>query len=153
MKIQGLPITESGLKSIGHKRSEKTPSDKPEKSDTVELSQSVRNGDVEVKSPNNVPADFPARVERVKSIAQHIGDETYITPEVSEKVAERIIDSEALKDTVSSLTNGETEITPVRSEMVNEAQDNILQNYYNQPEVVEEIAGRLIDALGLSSLF
>jgi len=153
MKIQGLPIAESGLKNIGHKRNEKTPSDKPKKSDTVELSQSARNGDVEVKSPNNVPADFPVRVERVKSIAQRIGDDTYRTPEVSENIAEIIIDSEALTDTVSSLTTGETEITPVRSEMVNKAHDNILQNYYNQPEVAEEIAGRLIDALGISSLF
>ena len=108
---------------------------------------------MEVKSPNYVSADFPARVERVKSIAQRIGGGTYITPEVSEKIAERIIGSEALNDTVSSLTTGETVITPVRSEMVNSANDNILQNYYNQPEVAEEIAGRLIDALGLSSLF
>jgi len=153
MKIQGLPITEGGLKNIGYKRSEKTPSDKPKKSDVVELSQSARNGDVEVKAPNNVSTDFPARVERVKSIAQHIGDDTYRTPEVSENIAEIIIDSEALTDTVSSLTTGETEITPIRSEMVNKAHDNILQNYYNQPEVAEEIAGRLIDALGISSLF
>ena len=129
MKIQGLPIAEGGLKNIGYKRSEKTPSDKPKKSDVVELSQTARNGDVEVKMPNNVSADFSTRVEHVQSIAQHIGGETYSTPEVSEKIAEGIIDSEALKDTVSSLTIGETEIAPARSEMVNRAQDNLLQNY------------------------
>ena len=153
MKINGLPINDGGLQRIGNKRTEKTPAEKPKKSDIVEISQSHRNGDIEVHSQYTLPDDFPARVERVKSVARRVVHETYTMPDVQKKIAERIIESAALSDTVSYIASGVTETPPVRSEMVNMAHDNVLQNYYDQPEVLEEIAGRLIDALGLSSLF
>ena len=153
MKINGLPINDGGFQRIGNKRIEKTPTEKPRKSDIVEISQTARNGDIEVNTQYTLSGDFPARVERVKSIAQRVADETYTMPDVQKKIAENIIESAAMSDAVMYIASGVTETPPVRSEMVNMAHDNVLQNYYDRPEVLEEIAGRLIDALGLSSLF
>lgn len=153
MKIQGLPLNDGSIQRIENKKAEKITADKSPKGDVVELSRSARDGDHEISAQYAIPIEFLERNERVHAVTQNITDESYNQPDVQVEIAEKILQSAILDETINSI-NAEKNGTPeIRNDMVNRVNNMVAQKYYDQPDVMEQIAGSLIDALGVSGAF
>jgi hypothetical protein len=147
MKIQGLSIGDGGLQRLGDKKTVKVMNEKPRKGDSVELSQPSRNGDVAETVNNAASIDFSARVERIKSLAESIANDAYNLPELLEMIAERIVESGSTDNAVLNKTSVQSENHVLRSDIISKANSQLAQDIYSQPNVIEVVAGRLIDTL------
>jgi hypothetical protein len=153
MKIQGLPLNDGGLQRVENKKAEKIAAEKTPKSDKVELSRTVRDSDREINSRYAIPVEFLERAERVQSVTRNIANGSYDNPEVLEAIAEKIVQSAVVDDTVSSISMEKKGTPEIRDDMVNRANNMVTQKYYDQPEIMEQIAGNIIDVLGVSGMF
>ncbi|MBN1290317.1 MAG: hypothetical protein JXB48_00635 [Candidatus Latescibacteria bacterium] len=152
MKIQGLPLNDGGLQRVENKKAEKITAGNTQKGDVVELSRSVRGGDHEISSHYAIPIEFLERTELVNAITKNIADKSYNQPDVQVTIAEKILESAVLNDTISSITVEKNGTPEIRDDIINRITDKVSQKYYDQPEVMEQIAGRIIDALGVSGV-
>lgn len=151
MKIYGLPPMEGGIRNISDKKQSKAaPVENPKASDTVNISRdgsTVENTAVSY----DVSPDFPVRNEVIQTVAERIARNTYNEPEVQEKVADKMIESFGEANAGSDSSTPATAME--RTERVETAQAQATDGYYDNAEILNTIAERLISAQGLSSLF
>jgi len=151
MSIDIKPLDSGGILNVSEKKPPKpAPVNTGKTSDTVEISGGMGRKEI-VDISTSVPIEFPVREDMIEAVARRVSSRTYETPEVREKVAEQLIESPALSGTVYEAA-GDRPAT-VRSEKVESAQTKAVSGYYDRPEVLNAAAEKLIDALGLSSLF
>jgi len=153
MKVYGLQLNSGGLKHIENRKAVKVSTKKSRKGDTVELSRPARSGDLDMNAKFSISAEFPARLDRVRSVEKLMAKGVYDKPESLEMIAEKVIESPAITDTVSLIASDWAEAIATRGGTVNRVNDQVVKDYYDQPAVMEEIAGRLIETLGFSKLF
>ena len=153
MKIDGLHMNNGGLQYIENNKVAKVSASKPPKGDTVEISQSPKSRVPDVVAQGVLTVDYPPRTEHIRNAQQLLSDGSYNKQDYLEKLAEEMLGSPALTDTVSSISSGQKDSQTVRTESVTRVNDQVQQNYYDNKAVMEEIAGRLIDVLGFSRLF
>ena len=151
MKIQGFSYGGNGLPKINDTRAKRTQQEQPGKRDSVQLSKSTYSGTVDSSKLTGEP-EFPVRTDIVKGIRERIREGTYNTAEVLEKTAEKILDSGAINDVTSDIAISRQETKSARKEKVDSANDQASQKYYDQPSVMKQVAGKIIDTLGFSTL-
>lgn len=152
MKVHGLNINSSGLQHVENRKSAKVSESKSRKSDSVEISQSVKTRNDDIVSQLKPTDDFPPRLERVRSAEQLVANGSYNSQDYMESLAEKLIDSPALADTVSYISKNSPGKPEARFERVAEVQAQAGKKHYEDQKVMEEIAGRLIDALGIKNI-
>ena len=152
MKINGLNINNNGLQHVENRKSAKVSASKSHKSDSVEISQSVKTRNDDIVSRLKPTYDFPPRLDRVKSAEQLVANGSYNSQDYLESLTEKLIDSSALADTVSYISDDNPVNNEARFERVADVQAQAVRNYYDDQKVMEEIAGRLIDALGIKNI-
>lgn len=151
MNIQGLPPLDGGIKNVADKKQTRTtPVESLNTSDTLALSA---GGDAveRVDAQYTAPVDFPVRSEMVREAAERISRKDYDKPEMQENVAVSIINS--LGGTESSDKTSEPESVSNSAERVQSVQTQASEGYYDRPEVMNTIAERLINSLGLTALY
>jgi len=154
MIIQSLQqMNNGGLQSIENNKTAKATSSKTIKGDTVEISQSAKNRDADVVAQGLLMVDYPPREEKIRDARQLMADGSYNQQDYLEKLAEEMVKSPAMTDTVSSISSDQKDSKTIRTASVTRAYDQVQQNYYDNKAVMEEIAGRMIDALGFSGQF
>jgi len=149
MEIQGLPLgNKAPVNGLEGKNTRKVSSVNHSKhTDSLEIS-GLLNGQENDYSAAVVKAEFEPRTELVESISRRISDGKYNTRDMIENVSERIIEA----DVVTDIVNTEFE-SQAREIKVEEAQNNIESEMYNNHEVFHEVANKLFHILGFSSLF
>jgi len=150
MRIEGLPLDSGGIRNITEKKAPKpAPADAAKNSDTVEISSGM-GGKERVELSTTLPSEFPVRKDVLEMVARRISSRAYETPEVQEKVAERLIESPALSGAVYEAAGAGT--TTARTENIESARALASNGYYDRPEVMNAAAKQLINTLGLGSL-
>ena len=147
MKIEGLPLDSGGIKNITEKKAPKpAPAEAAKNSDTVEISSGMGRKE-RVELSTTLPSEFPVRKDVLEMVARRISSRAYETPEVQEKVAERLIESPALSGAVYEAAGAKS--APVRTETVEAAETRAASGYHDRPEVMKTVAEHLVEALGL----
>lgn len=153
MIIQSLQMNNGGLQFVDNNKSAKVASSKPRKGDTVEISQSAKNRDTDAVAQGLLTVDYPPRTEKIRDARQLIADGSYNQQDYLEKLAEEMIKSSAITDTVTHISSDQKDSKSIRTASVTRVYDQVQQNYYDNKAVMEEIAGRLIEVLGFSRQF
>jgi hypothetical protein len=144
MRIEGLPPDPGAVRNITDRKTQKpAPAETAKNSDTVEIS-----GAGGAREPVDLSADLPIRTETIETVARRISSHEYDTPEMTEKVARRLM----TLPSIARMVNAGTDSVPSadREEALRTAESRISSGYYDQPEVSRSVAGQMIDALGLS---
>ena len=147
MVIHGLPLDNGGFKKIGENHlsgasNPKNPIGETTTSDTG----SIRIQD-QVEVSHTVPMEFPVRDSIIQSVSERLSRNSYLTPELLGKVSEQIINYSLLHESKSSSAPSD-ETGEARTGKVTSVRNQIEINFYNQSEIVEEIAGKVIQAIG-----
>jgi hypothetical protein len=79
-------------------------------------------------------------MELLEEVSRRLSRGEYNRPDMIEKVAERFIEEQV----VSDMTDSGNE-APVRTEKLDEAGENLNTNYYERPEVLYEIARKVLN--------
>ena len=146
MKIQGLPPEIGGVKNVTERKTQKTASAvRSEAPDTVELTVGMGKKEIAEMS-GSIPVEFPVREDVIETVSKKIAANTYETPEVRETVAERLLESPALSGAASGTATPEAS---ERTEKVQTAGTRASEGYYDQPDILDAVAGKLVKALGL----
>lgn len=150
MRIEGLPLDSGGLRNIKEKKEPATaPVDAGKPSDTVKITGGIGRKEL-VDIAFTVPAEFPVREEVLDAVSRRISSRSYDEPDMQRKVADRLIESPALSGSVNEAAADHP--SPARTETIESAQARTSNGHYDQPEVVNATAERLIDTLGLGGL-
>lgn len=151
MRIEGLPLDSGGVRNITEKKTPKpAPADTTITTDTVEITGGMGKKEL-VDTAATVPAEFPVREDVIEAVARRVSAGAYDTPETTEKVAERLIESPALSGAVFEAAGAGP--APARTEAVETAEPRASSGYYDRPEIITAVAEQLVNVLGLSSLF
>ena len=115
--------------------------------DTVEI-RSGRGATGSDEATYAVTTHYPARSERVAQVRRTIEQGSY-EGDVLRDVTERLLQSPAMRDVVNevALKAGTRESGDV--ERLNDIRERSTGDHYDRPEVMRDMAGRLIDALGI----
>lgn len=152
MKIEGLPPEPGVVKNITEKKLPKAPlAATPKETDSVAISGNAAPGGLE-EYVRLVPAEFPVRTDLIEAVKERISQNTYNTPEAREKTAERLIDATALSRTAAGMENKSPDASGL-AERIESARNRAGSGYYDSPEALAAVAGKLAEALGLTSLF
>ena len=149
MKIQGLPYGNNGINNINGKHTQRVSSgDIVRRSDSVGNSGFLSGKDKVDETSFGVETEFEPRIELMESVSGRLSDGAYNTQDILEKIAEKVIDANVVTDNISDILEDQ-----VRPEKIEEVNDNIVNNYYDNPEVMQEIAVQVIENIGISKLF
>jgi hypothetical protein len=150
MKVQGLQILNSGMNPVELKKNVKSSGAKAQGGDSVEISNVSKNREKDLSAQLVTKTEFSPRLDRVKEIKQQLAEGAFQSSDYLEMVAEKIVNSAAITDTVAMIDNDLSDNSPVRNESVARVQNKLGQKYYEEQAVMEEIAGSLIATLGFS---
>jgi hypothetical protein len=149
MKIQGLPLGNNGINSIvGNPVQKVSLENSIKKTDSVEISKTASVKDSFDTLLSMVEPDYNPRSEVVESATNNISNEVYDGSGVLTSVAEKLIDNNIAADIIDNLS-----VNTARGDKVEEAISNILYHFYYNPDIMKEIADRIIRDGGLNSFF
>ena len=153
MEIQGVSIGDNGIRNIEDKKSPKTESKKQNALvDSVKISGDVKGAESAAGVPYTVNVEFPPRIDLIKTVSERVSNDDYNTPELINNIAEKIIESSTIKDVLNGVAVESADISINRAEKVEMVNDQVKEGYYEDPEILVDIADRLVNVLGLSSL-
>ncbi len=107
MIVNGLHNNNGGPQYIDNKKVAKNSASKPSKGDTVEISQSPKSRVPDVVAKGILTVDSPSRTELIRNAQQLLSDGSYNKQDYLEKLAEKMIGSPALTDTVYFISSGQ----------------------------------------------
>ena len=153
MKIQGVSIGDNGIRNIEDNKTLKAASKKQNTAvDSVKISEDVRGVESAAGVSYTVNVEFPPRIDLIKTVSERVSNDDYNTPEMINNIAGKIIESSTIKDVLTEFAVESADISMNRAEKVEIVNDQLKEGYYEDPEILIEIADRLIDVLGFSSL-
>ena len=149
MKIQGLPYGNNEINNISGKNTQKISSRNIiKRSDSVGNSGFLSGKDKVDETSFVVETEFEPRIELMESVSRRLSDGTYNAPGILEKIAEKVVDANVVTDNISDMLDDQ-----VRPEKIEKGNDNVMNNYYDNPDVMQEIAVKIIENIGISKLF
>lgn len=152
MKIEGLPPDPGGIRKVTEKKLLKsTPAEALQCADTVAITGSSAS-DRKTELAQSIPVQLPARPEAIEAAADRLAKNHYDTKEARELTAERLITALGITASANPMHTEQSE-TPERRERIESIQARSTTGYYDRPEALAAVAERLMDSLGLTSLF
>jgi hypothetical protein len=146
MKIIGPFYGNGTVKNIGGGNMKKTPTESARtRSDSVELSSSAAERYI---AENMVEIEFKPRPAEVDSATQKMAANEYNSRDTIEIVANKLFESDVVSDILY-----DTREASMDSEKIEKISENIANNFYDSQGVRQEIAGKIIDLVDISSLF
>lgn len=148
MEIQGLSYGNNGINNINSKETQKVSSKNPAKgSDSVENSglSIVKDSIDEISI---IETEFEPRIALMKEVEERLSNGAYNTLNILRGIADKLINADVATDVISYVSEEQ-----LRPEKINEVNGNIVNNYYDNPEVKQEIAVKIIENIGISKLF
>ncbi len=148
MEIQGLSYGNNGINNIDSKATQKVSQKNLAKgSDSVENSglSIVKDSIDEISI---IETEFEPRIALMKEVAERLSNGAYNTLNILREIGGKLIDADVATDAISYISEEQ-----LRHEKVDEVNNNIVNNYYDNPEVKQEIAVKFIENIGISKLF
>jgi len=149
LKIQGLPYGNNEVNNINGKNTQRVSTRNIiRRSDSVVNSGFLSGGDKVDETSFTVETEFEPRIELMESVSSRLSGGVYNAPDILEEIAKNVIDADVATDIISDMLEDQ-----VRAEKIEEVNDNIVNNYYDNPEIIRGIAVQIINNPGFSRLF
>ena len=113
--------------------------------DSITITNSINS----LQQDMYIKTDFPPRIELVKAVAQRITQGSYNDSDDLENVAEKIIDSPPVRETMTEIIIVQQGDSEESAGNVERASSRSVQNYYDNPEILRAIANRVLNVLGM----
>ena len=154
MKIQGLFFGNNVIKNISGSNTKKVPTENLNKrSDSVEISGAPSDKNKIDDTSFVVETEFQPRAELIESVSGRVSGEEYDSPDMLENIAEKLIEADITTDIIPYQVGDDIRESQMNSEEIEEINNNITNNYYDNQDVIREMASKIIDVIDLSSLF
>lgn len=154
MKIEGLFFGNNVIKNIGGSDTKKVSTENLNKrSDSVEISRAAPDKNMIDDTLFVVETEFQPRAELIESVSGRISGEEYNSPDMLENIAEKLIEADITTDIIPYQVGDDIRESQMNSEEIEEINNNITNNYYDNQDVIREMASKIIDVIDLSSLF
>ncbi len=149
MVIYGLPLENGGLKKFGENHlsgvsNTKNPVGETPAADTGNIS--IQD---QVEVSYTLPRDFPVRDSIIQSVSERLSRNAYLTSDFLGKVAEQFIKYSLIHESTSGSSVSHETIVD-RTDKISSVRNQIEMNFYNRSEIIEEIASKVIRAIGSS---
>jgi len=95
--------------------------------------------------------EFPPRLEIVKAVSAKVENNSYQDSETMSLIAEKLVDSPVVTDTVEEMIVNKSVEPSSNSENIEDIESRAGEGFYNSPEIMNSIAENLVDVLGLTS--
>ena len=157
MNIQNVFFGNTTMKNIlGEKTSKISQEKNPTRVDSVKISATmpgflIHADSVSYEISNEIEHEYPSRTELIRTVSERIAQGTY-NDILLESVAQNIVDSPVMSDIVTEFAMDNVGNPDVRPEEVEKATDQMNNGYYDSPDILREIADRIITDLGLLRL-
>ncbi len=146
MKIIGSVYGNGAMKNIGGGNTKKVSAETVRsRSDSVEISNASAERYIVEEM---VEVEFQPRPEEIESATQKMTANEYDSRDTIELVANKLYESDVVTDILY-----DTRETSMDSEEIAKINENIANNFYDNQGVHQEIAGKIIDLIDISSLF
>ena len=151
MKIPNVSFGDNGIKNIGEKNNSKVTSEKRSFiTDSVKISDAANGMEQAEQMLYAVDVNYPPRTELVKAVSERVARGAY-NDELLDSVAEKAIDSPAVQDIITEVAVYNSKKSNDRAEKIEQTHDQVQQGYYDNSEILEQVADNLIIQLGLDS--
>ena len=149
MIIQGTGYGDNVIRNVEGKKISREIPEKPYKTgDAVKISGTVQGFKHADKTSYTVEPEYSPRIERVRTASRRVAQGEYNDKQL-DSVAEKIAASPALKDVIGSEALQRVDNQGESAERIKTAQEHVNESYYDNPQVLKEIALRLINALNI----
>lgn len=149
MEIHGIPSeNNSHVNGLSGKNNRKVSSvNLSKRTDSVEISGlSISNE--KVYEASIVKTEFEPRIELIESVSKRISDGEYNTRDMIMNIAEKIVDADVIMDIITDEFESRA-----RGIKVETANSNVETDNYSDPNIIREVANRIINVIDFSGLF
>ncbi len=143
MVIQGLPFENGGLKKISENHISGASNLKNPVSETSIADTGTGYIQDHFEVSYTVPMEFPVRENMVQSVSDRLSRNTYITSELMGKVAEQLLNSSGVYETLTGTAISENSMGG-RTDKIDLAHDHQETGVYERPETMKDIAEKIL---------